>query len=133
MRIWLHERLLTLPNLATHLPSGIRQASSLEGTPQKGRFAVTRMGRPSSRIRDNNVTKAMATVAYVTVHDRPGNYEGIDAALVAICAHLETAPPSTVYGFVQARFLDESDDLPIDTDLGTISRIARYQLIHRTA
>ena len=128
-RTWLYEVLTTDPTLATLVPAEqIHGAGSLTKPPAKKPFIIINFGALISGafpgLDLQNVT--------LWVHDEPGSYQRITAALAAIRASL--APDGGrqgrvvgVPGAIAARWQGDSADIN-DEGLRTIARNTTYQL-----
>jgi hypothetical protein len=127
MREVLYQTLIAYPDFTDRCPGGIYEIGSIISTqkPKDRPFSVLRLSFTQGRI------PQLAKVAYaaVWVHDNPGTYVNIDAALVAARKALEAAPAQE--NFLQAKWLEDSIDFR-DDDLGTIVRYCRFQLFHTT-
>jgi len=85
-------------------------------------FAVVRFGN-----RMSTIPTACRLSIMVWVHDDPGSYLFIDAALKALrTAFREQGNDNNIY---QTRWLEDSEDLSDDAR-GTIVKYSRYELIH---
>lgn len=100
-------------------------AATVAGTvPGKRPYAVYRMGIES--VKGPAPIKARQRTLRVWVHDDPGSYDMVDAALDAIREALEEE--STRPGHLEFRWIERSEDLH-DPTLGTICRYDRWMAI----
>jgi hypothetical protein len=138
VRVWLHNRLkaaaaVTVPDDRILSSSGIQEGMS----PPEKPFIVVEIGvaDPYEGTREYRVggpdagpRVATAQRATIWIHNEPGDYETIDTLMVAVRDSLMSAPPDQVHNVLEARLVQESEDLP-DDGLGTITRFSRWQIV----
>lgn len=140
VRTWTHDRLKTDSAITGTVPvgrilssSGIQEGMAVPDRP----FIVIEVGiaDPYEGTREYAVggpdagpRVAMAQRITIWVHNEPGDYEKVDTLMAAIKTRLLSAPPSVPDRILEARFVQESEDLP-DVGLGTITRFSRWQIV----
>lgn len=129
MRVWIYQKVSATPAITGLLPGGIHPAGSMDNVPKVKPFLAIRASNEASEIRDGGITISDRQQFTFWVHDRPGNYEGIDSVLEQLRLFLEAAP-SDATGFMKAEWLFTSDDLR-DDEMGTIARFVQYQITRR--
>lgn len=125
-REWLFSTLLDNPDLGVEVGDRIYQSSSISEIPAVKPYILYRFGTSApALVGDDGVTKRVQPIQ-LFVHDNPGDYARIDRILVLIRATLEGQQSAEV---TRCQWLEESEDLR-DDEMFTITRFARYQLIH---
>ena len=107
----------------------IYQSTSLDSAPKTFPFILYRATSDVDRIRGDDGDVVRATGYMIFCHDTPGDYLRIDDMLLHLHRlFADTNDPSE--GIVRSHWVDLSDDLR-DDDLGTITKYARIQVLHR--
>lgn len=130
MRDWLHGLLSGDVTLSALLPGGVGAFQATQDIPEDKPFLRHRLGVSASLVKDDNVTKLVSTPAQIWVHDRPGDYMAIDAALQRCRTLVEGALGTVTNKLYRAEWLEVSEDLN-DPQMGTILKYARIRIIHK--
>lgn len=140
VRTWAHSHIKTDGAITAIIPSGriLGSAGIQEGmAPPRRPFMVIAAGvadpfegtrEPRIGGPDSGPRVAMAHRLTIWVHNEPGDYETIDNVLALLKTRMLSAGPDPGNNILEARFVQESDDLP-DQGLGTITRFSRWQIV----
>ena len=122
-RAWVYDRLRTSTPVTNIVGDRIYSAGELEATPKLKPFMVLRFDTETPEIEEASFQDVT-----VWVHNEPGSYVDIDAALAAIRQTLEgpVAAPDGVY----ATWLGDSPDLADDARQ-TLVRNSAFRLAGR--
>lgn len=128
MREWVFQTLLNSPFYMA-VGGRIHEASASRQVPDKKPYSYYRIGVSTGRVHTSAPIRV--TPFEVFVLDLPGTYSAIDAALELAIAAL-TSIPLTYYvpQVTQCLWIETSGDVPEDQFSGTISKFARFSLVH---
>lgn len=129
MRTWIYESLVATD--ITSIGDRIYQASALTEVPRNKHHMIYRVGARTPLLHGEEVP-VVVTPFNVFIHDEPGDYGQIDAALALLRVRLTQNPPMVPETrFIRCLWLEDSIDVPEDPLTGTISRFNRMNLIHK--
>lgn len=127
-RTWVYARMAGDTALAAAM-SGIHQSTALDKAPTEKPFIMYRQTSDVEFFRGDDGDAVRSAGYMIFVHDLPGDYLGIDAAIVMLQGLFKDTidQPNNV---VRSRWTETSDDLR-DDDMGTIMKYGRIQVFYR--
>lgn len=126
LREWLFGKLSTSVDLEVLVGDRVYQSTSLTDVPAVKPFLLYRFGTSAPGLSGGDFVVKRIQPIQIFVHDVPGDYQRIDTILAALKVTLEAQTDSDV---MSCQWLEESEDLS-DDEMHTITRFARYQLLH---
>lgn len=128
MRTWVYQT-LKLSGLWAPTEGRVYQTSTVTKVPDKAPHAFYRMGLSSGVLHTD--WPVVSTPFQLFLHDVPGDFMRIDDMLEYARVALTILPP--LYPeprLIRCEQLEVSEDISEDPLTGTISKYARYRLVH---
>lgn len=128
MRVWIYQT-LKLSGLWTPIGGRVFQTSRVTKVPDQVPHAFYRVGLATGLIHSD--APVVSTPFQLFLHDTPGDFVRIDELLDLAKTAFTLLPP--LYPspkLIRCEWLEHSEDGPEDPLTGTISKFARYRLVH---
>ena len=128
-RNWFYQKMAGSPSLVAMVPGGIHQTTSLNVAPHLKPYLMYRQTSDVSTFRGDGEEQIRSNGYMLFAHDVPGDYLRIDAILEE-CKLLFQDTVDQPAGVAKSLWLETSDDTR-DEDMGTITKFARIQVVHK--